>query len=161
MFEIALKAGNIIQLIGDSVLARKPKKHSPWKKLLIFQEIQLSCLNIKQFLNFRKWNHAVLFPNPKKVKKPPAQKFLIFSERNFLPLVLKKFPIFFQKNGIYYIPQNGTLPFFAQALKIKELSTLGKLIVIPKTETPPQKKLLYFRKRNFLIFWAPRLKNFW
>ena len=91
-------------------------------------------------------------PNPEKVKKPPAQKFLIFSERNFLPLVWKKFPIFFQKNGIYYIPPNGTLPFFAQGLKIKELSTLGKLIVLPKTETPPQKNYCISGNGTFLYF---------
>ena len=154
----------MIQLLGDSALAKKSKKHSPWKKFLIFQEIKLSCLNRKQFLNFRKWNHVLLFPNPQKLKKLPAQKFLIFPERNFLPLLLKKVAIFFQKKGIYYFPENGTLPFLAKALKVKELSTLGKFIVLPKTETtPPQKKKksLYFRKRNFLIFWAPRLKNFW
>ena len=90
---------------------------------------------------------CTFIPKPQKSKK-----------KNFLPLVLKKFPICFQENSIYYILENGTLTFLAQALKIKDFSTLGKFIVLQKTETP--QKILIFQETEFPYILSPNIKKF-
>ena len=52
---------------------KKNQKNSPRKKFLIFQEMELSCSNVKKFLYLQEWNPSLPSPitNPSKIKKNP------------------------------------------------------------------------------------------
>ena len=77
---------------------------------------------------------AIPIPNPKKIINPPEKNSLYFRRWNFLPLILKKFLIFSQKEAFLIFSQKkefiifpGTEPCNSvQALKIKELHS-GKI----------------------------------
>ena len=76
---------------------KKNKQYSPWKKILIFQEMELSSSIIfKKFFYFGKWNPALSGLNHQNfslknilyffLKKPTLKKILIFYQKKAFPI---------------------------------------------------------------------------
>ena len=140
---------------------QKNEKNPPQKT--IFQEMELSCSNIKNsyiFFNeslcyiLEKWNLLIFpkmepctsqpDPKNKKQKNPPRKKFLIFPEMELSGSNITKgnFSYIFSKESFSYIFSNETLRF--SKIYIKK-------IILQETKT--QINFLHFLKRKlFLCF---------
>ena len=88
------------------------RKRKPRKKVLIFQEMELSSSKIKKFVIFSQKTAFLVFLEmeqaPKNKKKFAPSKFLLFQEME----TPKKFIIFFRRNAFLIFLERETLKKF-------------------------------------------------
>ena len=104
-----------------------------------------------------------LSPSSKNKKNQARKNSLYFRKWNFVALILKKKLLNFSKESFSYIS--------AQAQKIKKHSAPRKFLMLCKKMGLSDSNIkeflifqeteifLYFRKRNFLIFWEMHIQN--
>ena len=124
-------------------------KRKPRKKFLMFQETE----TIKKLLIFRETEP--FSPCPKKY----LIIYLYFRKQNFLIFLILHFLYFLKRKLFLYFLKNSPPYFLASALKNFPKNPALKKCLIFSQESSHffrngnlEKKSLYFRKQNFLIF---------